>query len=54
MKREITLKFVQTIPKEYIDGRKSLEQAANTLISSIKNEFSFNGEIEVLEAKEIE
>ena len=52
MKREITLKFTQTIPEQYIENRKTLKQASDTIVGAIKNEFNFDGDIEVVEAKE--
>lgn len=53
MKREITLKFTQTIPESRIKNRKSLTDASNLLVHTIKNEFNFDGTIEVVDAKEI-
>ena len=54
MDREITLKFTQTIPGKYIEDRKPLNQASDILIRAIRNEFQFDGTIEVVEAKEYE
>ena len=53
MTREVTLKFTQEIPPKYIDDRKSLSEASKLLITAIRESFNFNGEIEVLEEKEI-
>lgn len=54
MKREITLKFKQEIPPEYVDNRKSLKDASEILVKVIKNEFNFDGEIEIVETKEFD
>lgn len=54
MKREFVLKFSQTIPPEYMDTRKSTDEVSKILVDTIKKELFFNGEIEVIEAKETE
>lgn len=54
MTREITLKFTQEIPQQYIEKRKPLEEVSKILIKEIKNSFNFNGTIEVIELKEFE
>ena len=54
MKREFTLKLSQTVPLEYINTRKPMDEVSKFLIDTIKKTFHFDGEIEVIEAKEVE
>ena len=54
MKREFILKLSQTIPPEYVDTIKSVDEVSKILVDTIKEELVFNGEIEVIEAKETE
>ena len=53
MKREVTLKFIQEIPPQYVETRKPLEEVAKMLVNEIRNSFNFNGDIEISETKEI-
>lgn len=54
MKREFVLKFLQTISPEYMNTRKSMDEVSKILVDTIKKELFFNGEIEVIGAKEVE
>ena len=53
MTREVTIKFTQEIPPQYVNGRKPIEEASKLLIKEIRESFNFNGNIEVIEEKEI-
>lgn len=53
MTREVTIKFTQEIPPQYVKGRKPIEEASKLLIEEIRKSFNFNGIIEVVEEKEI-
>ena len=54
MKREFTLKLSQTIPPEYIDTRKPIDEVSELLINAMKAAFNFDGKIEIIDTKEIE
>lgn len=54
MKRELVLKFSQTVPPEYVATRKSVDEVSKILVDAIKNNFDFNGTIEVVDAREID
>lgn len=54
MKREFTLKLSQTIPPEYVNTRKPIDEVSKLLINTMKVVFNFDVKVEIVDAKEIE